>query len=179
MRALGLALVAVGFVGGALAAVLEPDGVPWSLFAPAAAVAAIGVALAQTAIRRAARDVSRLDADFRTLDERLRSIVADVSALDDEKESIDVYDLPERIDRRLPREILAFAEARGSIVHAAGPRAYADVMSHFAAGERYLNRVWSTAVDGYVDEAHASLAHSRREFIEALARFEAAKPASR
>ena len=45
-------------------------------------------------------------------------------------------------------------------------------MSKFAAGERYLNRVWSTAADGYIDEAHASLSRSRQQFDEALVAFE-------
>lgn len=178
-RALGLVLVAAGFVGGALAAVVEPDGVPWRFFVPCALAGALGVALAQAAARRTARDVSKIDADFRTLDERLRRIVGDVNALDVEKESIDVYDLAERIDRRLPQEILAFVDARASIAHAAGVRVYADVMSHFAAGERYLNRAWSTSVDGYVDEAHAALSRARAEFLEALARFEASRPQAR
>jgi hypothetical protein len=179
MRALGLVLVAAGFVAGALAAVVDPSGVPWRLFVPCALAAALGVALVQAAARRTARDVSKIEADFRTLDERLRRIVGDVNALDVEKESIDVYELPERIDQRLPQEILAFVDARASIAHAAGTRVYADVMSHFAAGERHLNRAWSTAADGYVDEAHAALSRSRAEFLEALARFEASRAPAR
>jgi hypothetical protein len=179
MRAVGLVLVAAGFAGGALAAVVDPEGVPWLLFVPCALAAALGVGLVQAAARRIARDVSRIEADFRTLDERLRRIVGDVNALDLEEDGLDVYELPDRIDQRLPREILAFVDARASLAHAAGTRAYADVMSHFAAGERYLNRAWSTAADGYVDEARAALSRSRAEFLEALARFEASRPPAR
>ena len=51
-------------------------------------------------------------------------------------------------------------------------RAYADVMSHFAAAERYLNRVWSCAADGYIDEAHTYIGRARVQFLEALQRFE-------
>lgn len=177
MRALGLALTAAGFLAGSLAAVIRPVGVPWGWFAAALAVGVAGVVLARAARRREARDVARIEADFRTLDERLRRILEDVTALDAEKASVDVYDLAERIERRLPGEILAFVDARASIGHALGARAYAEVMSHFAAGERHLNRVWSTSVDGYVDEAHAALARSRAEFAEALARLEAAQRA--
>ena len=38
------------------------------------------------------------------------------------------------------------------MIHVFGMQNYADVMSNFAAGERYINRVWSASTDGYVDE---------------------------
>jgi hypothetical protein len=119
--------------------------------------------------------VGRIEASFQTLDERLRRIVADVSALDEDKGGIDVYDLPARIDARLPEEILAFAEARQTIAHAWGATVYADVMSHFAAGERYMNRVWSAAADGYVDEARAYIARALEQFEETLEQLEGLK----
>jgi hypothetical protein len=114
-----------------------------------------------------------MEANFAELDTRLRTIVERIATLDAAKDSIDVYDLPARIDEQFPREILAFVEARQSISHAWGARAYADVMSHFAAAERYLNRVWSCAADGYIDEAHTYIGRSRVQFRDALASFEA------
>ena len=53
-----------------------------------------------------------------------------------------------------------------SIAIAFGLPLYASVMSHFAAGERYLNRVWSCSVDGYIDEAHAYISRAREQFEE-------------
>ncbi len=178
MQAFGLLFIAVGFSAGAFIGVLEPEGVPWAMFAPALLVGIIGVVLVQVAMRRRAHDVSHIEGNFETLDAKLRSIVAKVQELDDRKDEIDVYELPGRIDQRLPEEIVAFADARSSITHAWGPRAYADVMSPFAAGERYLNRVWSCAADGYIDEAHASLTQSRKYFEDALAQFESGKSAA-
>ena len=40
-------------------------------------------------------------------------------------------------------------------------------MSEFAAGERYLNRVWSASTDGYIDEAHTYLDKARDQFAHA------------
>lgn len=68
---------------------------------------------------------------------------------------------------------MAFVEARESIAHACGMQAYAEIMSHFAAGERYLNRVWSCAADGYIDEAHTFVSRSYRQFEEARAKLRA------
>ena len=66
------------------------------------------------------------------------------------------------------REDLAnFAEARESIIHRYGSRSYAEIMSSFAAGERYINRVWSASTDGYVDEVGLYLGKAHQQFIEA------------
>jgi hypothetical protein len=178
MRNLGLVLITLGFLGGALVAVLDPAGVDWKLFFPILAVAVAGVVLVQLSIRREARDVGRIQASFQTLDERLRRIVQHVGELDAAKADLDVYDLPARIDEHLPAEIAAFVEVRTTIAHAWGTQVYGDVMSHFAAAERYLNRVWSCASDGYIDEAHEYLGRSHTQFSEALARFERAKAAN-
>lgn len=175
MKKLGLLLIGVGFIGGALFAVLSRTSVVWSGFVPCLVVGFIGVVLVQVALRRETRNVGRIEADVQTLDERLRRIVEDVNTLDRDKATLDVYDLPARIEERLPNEILAFADARKTMSAVWGAAVYADVMSHFAAGERYLNRVWSTAADGYIDEAHASLSRSRDEFSQALHHFENAK----
>ncbi|MGB5626604.1 MAG: hypothetical protein WBM61_12775, partial [Woeseiaceae bacterium] len=44
---------------------------------------------------------------------------------------------------------------------------YADIMSSFAAGERYINRVWSASADGYDEEATAYLKKAAAQFVEA------------
>jgi len=41
-------------------------------------------------------------------------------------------------------------------------------MSCFAAGERYLNRVWSASADGYVDEVNTYLDKAQSQFVESL-----------
>ncbi|HMB54361.1 MAG TPA: hypothetical protein VKU40_13665, partial [Thermoanaerobaculia bacterium] len=67
--------------------------------------------------------------------------------------------------------LAAFAEARESIAYRYGLAAYGEVMSHFASGERYLNRVWSASTDGYIDEAHDYLVRAKEQFEEALGVF--------
>jgi len=42
------------------------------------------------------------------------------------------------------------------------------VMSCFAAGERYLNRVWSASADGYIDEVNDYLDKAKEQFTESL-----------
>lgn len=51
--------------------------------------------------------------------------------------------------------------------HVFGLQNYADVMSAFAAGERYVNRVWSASTDGYVDEVRTYLIRATDQFRDA------------
>jgi hypothetical protein len=41
-------------------------------------------------------------------------------------------------------------------------------MSHFATGERYLNRCWSASTDGYIEEVHTYIGRAREQFQQAL-----------
>jgi hypothetical protein len=75
--------------------------------------------------------------------------------------------LRERIDLKLRDDLRRFADARESMVHLFGLQSYADIMSSFAAGERYINRVWSASADGYDEEAETYLEKAAVQFEEA------------
>ena len=90
--------------------------------------------------------------------------------LNAQKRSIDTYDVRHRIDELFTDDLTSFVEARQSIAQVHGLQAYADVMSYFAAGERYLNRVWSASADGYVDEVNDYLDKAQAQFVESLER---------
>jgi hypothetical protein len=51
---------------------------------------------------------------------------------------------------------------------------YANVMSDFAAGERYVNRVWSASADGYNAEARQYLDKAAAQFRVARQQLESA-----
>ena len=46
--------------------------------------------------------------------------------------------------------------------------AYGEVMTDFAAAERYLNRVWSASADGYIDEVNEYLEKASNQFAACL-----------
>ncbi len=50
-------------------------------------------------------------------------------------------------------------------------------MSDFAAGERYLNRVWSASADGYVEEAKSYIHRALIQFQHARTKLDAAHAA--
>lgn len=173
MQKLGLLLVTVGFLGGALVGSLDKAAIDWTYFVPCLLVGVVGVALAQIAARRAATQADTLATNIRDIGESIADIARNAAELDDAKSDDTVYDLPDEIDRRFPELIVRFTDAREALGHVHGMQAYADVMGEFAAGERYLNRVWSAAAEGYVDEVAEYLGRARRQFETARDRIEA------
>lgn len=172
-KSLGYLLIVASFLGGAFLAVREVEAVAVGPFLAALAMGALGVAMVRVALHREAHHEDRVAANVEAIEGSLTRLVEKVDRLDDEKASIDVYDLRRRIDDELPEELASFVEARESIAHSFGLAAYAEVMNSFAAGERYVNRVWSCSTDGYQDEAHTYLSKAREQFREALKSFQA------
>jgi hypothetical protein len=97
----------------------------------------------------------------------LDRIVQNIQLLEDKKTQMHPREVHDWIDRTFRVDLDVFVEARESITHIHGLPAYARVMNEFAAGERYLNRVWSASVDGYVDEVRAYVAHACHQFKQA------------
>ena len=84
------------------------------------------------------------------------------------RKQIDPYEIRHRIDELFMEDLDTFVQSRERIAHKFGLQVYANVMSHFATGERYLNRSWSASTDGYVDEVHRYLERSKTQFRQAL-----------
>ncbi len=173
MKNLGYLLITIGFLGGSFLAVERAEGVAELPFVGMLAVGAVGVVLARRATHRESRQEDVVAANISTIETSLGNVVDKVAALDRDKDSIDVYELRHHIDRDFPEDLDAFVQARESIAHSFGLQAYADVMNPFAAGERYLNRVWSTSTDGYIDESHTYIGKAHEQFEEALEKFRA------
>jgi len=172
MRVLGYLLITLGFLAGAYFATVDEIEVPRGPFLIALAVAVIGVVLARWATKQEAQHEDRLTSDMGVLEESLVRLAARGRQLETEKESINVYDYRHQIDDDFREDLASFADARESIAHTHGLQAYADVMNHFAAAERYLNRVWSASTDGYVDEAQTFIAKASSQLDNTLESFQ-------
>jgi hypothetical protein len=169
LKTVGYLLIAGSFLSAAYLAVRELDTVSILPFLVALAFGALGVGLVRASIRAASRDQDTMSANLDQLVSSLDRIVKDLEHLDRDKDTIDVYELRHHIDRTFPPELDAFVQARESLVHRFGLAPYAEVMGHFAAGERHLNRVWSASTDGYIDEAHTYVTNSKEQMTQALA----------
>jgi hypothetical protein len=168
MKLLGLLMVAYGFLSGAYFLTGAGGSVLGIEFARSFTAALIGVIILRVVTRKRVAAVEKVTAEVQTAERSLKNLCLGTAQLDQEKTDIYVYDLPGIIDQRFMADLEAFVEARESIAIAHGLSVYAEVMSHFAAGERYLNRVWSCSVDGYVDEAHTFIERAKDQFEQGL-----------
>lgn len=173
MKGLGFLMLAAGFVLAAFSTALHVQQTDWMLFVPAALVAAAGVLLVKRASRGEARSESVLKSNRIELTESLANIVIVLDELEAAGRDTSL-DLKQQIDDRLRDDLRRFADARESLVHLFGIRTYASIMSEFAAGERYINRVWSASADGYNGEATDYIARAAHQFRDAQSRLHAA-----
>jgi hypothetical protein len=163
MKNLAYLLLAAGFLYGAYVAALDENDVDWMLFAIGAAAAIAGVIIAKRTSAAEARSGAVLEMNRNELNESIDNIVKDLGEVTGGSVPSGEA-LRDWIDTQLRNDLRRFAEARSSMVHLYGLQTYADIMSEFAAGERYVNRVWSAAADGYDDEAHQCLDRASAQF---------------
>ncbi len=173
MKKLAYLLLIGGFLYGAYVAALDETVIDWPLFAAAALAAIAGVVLAKRADSATATSASVLEMNRNELNESIANIVRDLEEVTD-GDMPTGEDLRAWIDVKLRNDLRRFAEARESMVHLYGLQMYADIMSEFAAGERYVNRVWSSAADGYDDESHRYLQRASGQFRHAQSQLQEA-----
>ncbi|WP_395375635.1 hypothetical protein [Marinicella sp. W31] len=176
MKNLTLIIVIGAFLAGAFMTSLDPDEVNWMIFIPIAVVGFIAAILYQQASNKAAKSGDLLQNNKEVLIKSLDNILRNLESLNGRKDSIPTYEMRFEIDKLFREDLMDFADARESMKYLFGIQKYADIMSSFAAGERYINRVWSASTDGYVDEVLAyveksfsQFQHAKSEFDQALA----------
>ncbi len=162
-------MVTIGFIIASLASVVDEDMVKWLWYVPALALGVAGVVVIRTHVARRTKADHHVAANIETIEASLGRIAANIDKLNADKRTIDTYDVRHRIDDLFIDDLETFVDARQSIAHRHGLAAYGEVMTAFAAGERYLNRVWSASADGYIDEVHAYLEKAKDQFAETLA----------
>ena len=168
MKKSGYLLITFAFLAGSLVAVTDKLNVQWGYFLATIFVGVVGIILVHRHERKSSRSEKKLTVNLQDIKASLARVVENLTRLNAEKQSINPYDMRHRIDELFSDDLATFVEARESLVHAHSLQVYADVMSHFASGERYLNRVWSASADGYVDEITVYLDKAQMQFAEAL-----------
>lgn len=176
MKNIGYLLLGGGFLLGSFATSLDVDNVHWTLFTAAAIAAILGLLIVKRQASAHATSEEVLELNRGELRESIQNIVSDIEDMVSEAELRGAA-LRERIDLKLRNDLRRFADARESMVHLFGLQTYADIMSSFAAGERYINRVWSASADGYDGEASTYLTKAATQFTDAQQQLNAAADA--
>ncbi len=171
IKTLAMLIIMVSFLASAFISVLDPRQVNWLWYLPVLALGVVALFVYRMARHGEAKSSHRLSGDFRTLETSLANILTKLEMINADSVNLPVYEARFEIDRQLREDLNNFANARESMKHIFGLQNYADVMSAFAAGERYINRVWSASTDGYVDEVRSYLNRATQQFREAKALF--------
>lgn len=171
MKIFAILLVIGSFLAGSFITVLDPREVNWSWMVPVLLIGTVGLWLARKARHEESRAGNKLADNMDILGRSLNNIFTRLELICEHKEELPTYEARFEIDRLFRDELNNFAEARESMIHVFGMQNYADVMSNFAAGERYINRIWSASTDGYVDEVNLYLDRALNQFDEALKHF--------
>ena len=172
IKTLSLLTIMASFLAGAFISVLDPRLVNWSWFLPVLIVGIIALFVYRKAHHGEEKSSHRLSGNLQILDTSLENILGNLKTINANSHTLPVYEARFEIDRLLREDLNNFANARESMKHIFGLQNYADVMSAFAAGERYINRVWSASTDGYIDEVRSYLERATQQFGEARSLFE-------
>lgn len=172
MKLFSIILVFIAFLAGSFLSVLDPYAMNWTLMTPTMLIGVVGLYLYRRTHHAELRSSHKLSGNIEILRNSLVNIVQNLEQLNAGKQELPVYEARFEIDRLFRDDLSDFADARESMIHVFGIQNYADVMSGFAAGERYLNRVWSASTDGYIDEVRQYLGRALDQFHEARDHFE-------
>ena len=166
-RIIGQLMVAAGFLCGAFLTSLDKNLVNWQYFTPAMVIGVLGVIIIRKADKQEATSEGVLSTNLGNIEASLGRIVQNLIDLNNRKDELPPYEVRFEIDKLFRDDLTMFADARKSLGHRYGLQPYAEVMSAFAAGERYINRVWSASSDGYIEEVRNYLTKAQSQFIEA------------
>lgn len=103
---------------------------------------------------------------FARLSGRLDELSKDLERASTEDEKLEA--IVRRIGNIQRDDVPAFVADRPALVNRLSLAGYAELMDHFAGMERQLNRAWSAAADGYLDEAMNSLKNAQPMLIQTL-----------
>jgi len=168
MKTIGFLMVTIGFLAAALASVVDENVVEWLWYIPALGLGITGIVFIKHDHARQHKTEHHVASRIETVEGSIERIATNIKKLNADKHSINTYDMRHRVDELFIDDLEMFVDARQSIAHRYGLAAYGEIMSEFAAGERYLNRVWSASADGYIDEVNTYLDKAQQQFTESL-----------
>jgi len=127
--------------------------IPWIWYSVAAAVCFTGVVLLHVSRRQVTQRSDQSAANLQEITQALERAIEKTQQLKQSSSNMAPSKIVIFIDDEIADELRTFADGRECMVTEQGLTFFADVMSPFAAGERAINRAWSAAADGYIDEA--------------------------
>ena len=160
----GQLLLWSGFIAAAFVSVRQQEfaedkwsTVEWPWYVGAMVVGAIGAVMIRKSKAASEQSSSKVEAQYSVLETQLNVLRQAVSELRTMCDHVAPSQMVKLIDDRCAEPFAEFADSRNALVQRFGLQGFADVMTQFASGERFVNRAWSASADGYMDEVSRSL----------------------
>jgi len=126
--------------------------VNWTWYFLSMVIGMTGVVLLRRTSRTAESDSGKVAAEYSTITSSLLELRKHVAHLGSSLDKYTPHEIVNFIDDECGEPFADFADARNALVQRFGLQAFAEIMTQFASGERFMNRAWSAAADGYVNE---------------------------
>jgi hypothetical protein len=143
--------------------------VAWLAYFPAAVVGLVGVILLRATGKQNLDAQTAQTTGLDPLRTSLLQLLAEVGKLATDLPNMTPEAVVAFIDDRCSTHCNDFADQRERLKLAFGLVGFGEIMSEFASGERLLNRAWSAAADGYMEEAYRSVKTALEFFLAAQA----------
>lgn len=141
----------------------------WYVYVPALVVGVIGAVLLRCTKSTANGEAGADGTSLEPLRTSLSKLLGEVGRLKNDLPMMAPEEVVAFVDDRCVSHCNSFADQREVIKSLLGLSRFGEIMSEFASGERFLNRVWSAAADGYMEEAYRSV-QTAFEFFSAAER---------
>lgn len=142
--------------------------VPWLWYGLSIAVGVAGVFCLRSSSKAAEEDTSRVDEEYTILTNSMDLLHERVGRLKNDLKNMRPGDVVAFIDSECSEAFSDFADARNALIQKFGLQGFADVMTQFASGERFVNRAWSASADGYMNEAQDCLDRAHAHLVKAV-----------
>jgi hypothetical protein len=90
---------------------------------------------------------------FVSAKKNIEEILGSLNTIAQNRDAVPLAQVVQQVDALLKNQVFDIVESRISIIQITGYGPYAEFMSDFAIGERFISRSWSAGVDKYKDES--------------------------
>lgn len=129
--------------------------IPWVVYSLGIAVGAGGCVAIHTSKRQRVHERKQGGDQLNALRAHMAGLVDRLQRLADTVPSTVPESVLDFIEDECQPLFHEFADCRMTIADHYGLSAFAQIMSEVASAERFINRAWSAAADGYLDEVDA------------------------
>ena len=170
MALLSYILLAISTVGACLAGAKVP--MLTGPFLVSVAVMVASVIMMRLAFRaKIARNISADNGESFDFIVATKTVLESLRALE-ANERVGCSEIHAELDKIVDGPLFEFAEARHNLLAIHGFGGFARIVGEFSRGERAVNRAWSAAVDGYLQESRVYVTRAREIFTDLAGEFD-------